>query len=185
VSDTPLTLGPLYGAPLPRWDSLPIGGDMEQSLPSRADLEALLKTNVNGKHRICGGYEVLASYYHAEIEKLAAMAKDRDQEKARADRNFEEAISWESSYNRRCQELERELAAVTKERDALRKDKERLQTLIDLAVSFGNVKIETDPSDEDGDLWSIFTWDNEEGMPGVFYYGKTARQAMDKAKEGK
>ena len=66
-------LGPLYGVKL--LDSLPLDGGMRQALPSRRDLEDVLRARGVCSGRVVGGYEVLLGHYHrlqALINEMAA-----------------------------------------------------------------------------------------------------------------
>ncbi len=54
-------VGPIYGVEL--LDSLPLDGGMSQALPSRKDLDDVLRTRINGNARVVGGYEVLLEHY--------------------------------------------------------------------------------------------------------------------------
>jgi hypothetical protein len=68
--------GPIYGQPLPK-QSLPIGGNMFQALPTSQDLQSILNSKLPCRMRVVGGYEVMAGHLNAlkiENEKLRQAA---------------------------------------------------------------------------------------------------------------
>jgi hypothetical protein len=69
--------GPIYGQPLPK-QSLPIGGNMFQALPTSQDLQSILNSKLPCRMRVVGGYEVMAGHLNAlkiENEKLRKAAE--------------------------------------------------------------------------------------------------------------
>jgi hypothetical protein len=64
--------GPIYGVEL--LASLPLdGGPMKQALPSRRDLDDVLRSGIAGDNRVVAGFEVLTEHYRravAEVERL-------------------------------------------------------------------------------------------------------------------
>ncbi len=63
--------GPIYGVVL--LDSLPLDGGMRQALPSRADLDAVRRTRINGNDRVVAGYEVLLEHYKRLVNAVEAL----------------------------------------------------------------------------------------------------------------
>lgn len=69
--------GPIYGVEL--IESLPLGGAMLQSMPSRADLERVAERS----QRTVAGYEVLLANYYSLLEACKKAVRELNEIRAR------------------------------------------------------------------------------------------------------